>query len=395
MTPRDGSDAGLDATRQVAAAAALPMIRPAPRLAGLIDAIAAIERSGVYSNYGPVNSRFEQAVAARLFAGRSGALTACNATLALMLALKRATLGQDRRRRFALMPSFSFAATAQAALWAGLTPLLCDIAVDDWLACPDREAELLARHGDEVAVLLACTTFGNPVDLPRYRALADRYGFRIVVDAAAALGSVDADGVNFGAGAPEPAVFSMHATKAFATSEGGLICSSDPALLADLRAMGNFGFTEPRSAGLPGLNAKMDELTAALALAKLAEFPSVAARRQRAELRYRALLPDFSFQRMACASYAPIFASVLLPRELAPRRSAVRSAMLEEGVQTGAYFDPHMARQPYLADASLAGPLPVTDDLSARIVNLPMSDSISDADVSRASDALRRACRSV
>jgi dTDP-4-amino-4,6-dideoxygalactose transaminase len=54
-----------------------------------------------------------------------------------------------------------------------------------------------------------------------------------------------------------------------------------------------------------------------------------------------------------------------------------------------------MARQPYLADASLAGPLPVTDDLSARIVNLPMSDSISDADVSRASDALRRACRSV
>jgi dTDP-4-amino-4,6-dideoxygalactose transaminase len=69
--------------------------------------------------------------------------------------------------------------------------------------------------------------------------------------------------------------------------------------------------------------------------------------------------------------------------------------MLEEGVQTGAYFDPHMARQPYLADASLAGPLPVTDDLSARIVNLPMSDTISDADVSRASDALRRACRGV
>ena len=189
-------------------------------------------------------------------------------------------------------------------------------------------------------MLLACTTFGNPVDLPRYRALADAHGCKVVVDAAAALGSVDADGVNFGAGAAEPVVFSMHVTKAFATSEGGLTCSSEAALLADLRAMGNFGFDAPRSAGLPGLNAKMDELTAALALAKLAEFPSVAAHRQRAERRYRELLPEFGFQRMACASYAPIFASVCC--RATSRRAGTRSAppMLAEGVHTGTYFDP-------------------------------------------------------
>lgn len=379
------------------AAQILPMIRPEPaRIASLLHEIDAIEQAGIYSNYGPVNRRFEDALVTRLFGGAGGALTSCNATIALMLALKQATARQaDKpgpRRRFALMPSFGFAATAQAALWAGLSPLFCDIAPDTWLACPDSEARLLARHGDEVAVLLACTTFGNAADLDRYRALASRHGCAVVVDAAAALGSTDAAGRQFGAGAPEPIVFSMHATKAFATLEGGVIYSADHARLSELRAMGNFGFVEPRSASLPGLNAKLNEVTAAMALAKLDDFPGIVSHRLSAEAAYRALLPEFEFQRMTCARYAPVFASILLPREMAPRRAAIRAEMAAQGVQTGAYFDPHMARQPYLRDSGVAGDLPVSDDVAARMVNLPMSDRLTHDDVLRVADSLRDAC---
>lgn len=361
-------------------------------MAGLLDAFAEIEASGIYSNFGPVNTRFEQALTRELFGGAGGAVTSCNATVALMLAIKQAAAGQDGRRRHALMPSFTFAATAQAALWAGLSPLLCDIRPDTWLACPDGERALLERHGAEVAVIVACTTFGNLIDLDRYRAMAARHGCALVVDAAAALGTADADGRQFGAGSPEPVVFSMHATKAFATAEGGVTHCADPARLAALRAMGNFGFEAPRSASLPGLNAKLPEVTAAMATAKLAEFPRVVAHRLAAEQAYRAALPDFAFQTMTCPTYAPVFASVLLPRALAPRREAIRADMLARGVRTGAYFDPHVARQPYLAAHSLSGPLPVADDAAARIVNLPMSDALTDADVARVCQALRSAC---
>ncbi|MBV9758884.1 MAG: DegT/DnrJ/EryC1/StrS family aminotransferase, partial [Alphaproteobacteria bacterium] len=69
----------------------IPLIRPnPPRLSRLGEALAAIEASGLFSNYGPVNTRFEQAMAASVFGGVGGCVTACNATVALMLAIRHA-----------------------------------------------------------------------------------------------------------------------------------------------------------------------------------------------------------------------------------------------------------------------------------------------------------------
>ncbi len=200
-----------------------------------------------------------------MFRAEHRCVTVANATLGLMLAIKRA-VGWNPRARYALMPSFTFAAGAQAALWCGLTPLFCDIDAETWLPSAAAEDELLAKYGGEIAVMVPNATFGNCLDLERYHAISASRGIPLVVDAAAALGSLDAEGEPFGIGGTHPLVFSMHATKAFATAEGGLVYCADRQVIADIRAMGNFGFGEPRAATMPGLNSKMSEVCALLGL---------------------------------------------------------------------------------------------------------------------------------
>ncbi len=195
----------------------LPLITPhPPRLSEMTDALQAIEASGLYSNNGPVLRAFEADATKRLFGGRGACLAVANATLGLMISLRDA-VSDGPAGRFALMPALTFAATAQAAWWAGLTPLVCDIDADDWSAAADEEERLLERHGAQIAAVVPYATFGYGIDLDRYRWLSKRFGVAVVVDAAASLGTTDASGVGFGAGAPFPVVFSMHATNPFAT----------------------------------------------------------------------------------------------------------------------------------------------------------------------------------
>jgi dTDP-4-amino-4,6-dideoxygalactose transaminase len=370
----------------------IPFLQPAPaRLSELSDELAAIEASRIFSNFGPVNTRFESALIADMFDGDGHCVTMCNATIGLMLVLRQAIEGMPSSRRYALMPSFTFAATGHAALAVGLTPLLSDIDPETWLACPDSEARLLERYGEQVAVIVGCTTFGNPIDLARYRALAATCGAALVIDAAAALGSTDFDDQQFGYGSPEPIVFSMHATKPFATLEGCVIYSSDAERIVELRAMANFGFEKPRTASIPGLNAKLSEVTALMALEKLKAFPAIVANRYARECEYRALLPDFGWQRMRSLRNAPTFAAALAPRGLARARDDIRQTMLCEGVQTAAYFDPHLARQPYFSALCVADDLPISDDVARRMISLPMFDALTTVQVKRVADVLRQA----
>jgi dTDP-4-amino-4,6-dideoxygalactose transaminase len=102
----------------------IPFLRPQPpKLSALMEELIAIERSGIFTNFGPVNARFENAFVLDFFNGQGGCVTINNATIGLMLAMAEAVGGRVTGRRYALMPSFTFAATAQAAMWVGLTPL--------------------------------------------------------------------------------------------------------------------------------------------------------------------------------------------------------------------------------------------------------------------------------
>lgn len=367
----------------------LPLIAPRPpRLSQMSEALAALEASGRYSNNGPHLRRFEAVLVARLFAGEGAALGVANATLGLILALADG-VGRAAPGRLALMPAFTFAATAQAAIWAGLTPLLCDIDPEDWTALEAEEDRLLAQHGDRIAAVVPYAAFGTAIDLDRYAWLQRRRGLTVVVDAAASLGTIDADGRGFGTGFPGAVVYSMHATKTFATGEGGVVYSADPARVARLRAMAGFGFEAGRSATLLGLNAKLSELAALLALAKLDEIDAVADHRAALDARYRLHLADMPMQRPRGRRQAVQFASVLLPDHLLHRREAIIAALAARGVGAAHYFSPHLAEQPYFQASCTYGPLPASDAVAARVLSLPITDAMSLADVDHVCAMLR------
>jgi dTDP-4-amino-4,6-dideoxygalactose transaminase len=373
---------------------ALPLTAPnPPRLSDMGDDLRRIEASGIFSNNGPELRAFEAEATAQLFDGRGACLAVANATLGLMIALKDAAGTAVRPGRFALMPALTFAATAQAAHWAGLTPLVCDVDPDDWGMAAREEERLLTRHGERIAVLLPYATFGNAIDLERYAWLQRRHGVGVVVDAAASLGTRGAQGGGFGAGAPFACVFSMHATKPFAVAEGGLIHSGDAALIGRLRAMAGFGFEQGRSATLPGLNAKLPEVIAVMARAKLVGFDAVCDQRAAIESAYRDTLSGVDLQVVSGTRRASQFMAVALPPRLAPRRDAIAAALSAQGIGSGRYFSPHLGEQPWVQSVATIEATPVADGLAARLLSLPVTDAMSAADAVHVARTLADICR--
>lgn len=364
----------------------LPFLRPnPPRLSTLVDGLRAIEESGRFTNFGPVNTALEAEFDA-LFGTQGGCLTVCNATIGLMLALREAA-GRRPGARYVLLPSFTFAATGQAAMWAGLTPVFCDIDPSTWLPCPRDEDRLIGELGDGLAVVLPYATFGNGLPLGRYEAM-ERAGLPVVIDAAASLGAIDDRGRPFGAAAPFPVVFSMHATKSFSVGEAGLIHCGNPLVIARLRSLTNYAFEGSRSAQALGLNAKLSEVMALLALTRLREFEPICAKRNALASSYRQLLTGWQCQAVVGRRAAYCFMAVSLPDDLAPARDEVLRQLEREGVEAGKYFSPHLAQQPLFAPSAAESRLPVTDALSSRIIALPLWDGMQTADVRRVCEAL-------
>jgi dTDP-4-amino-4,6-dideoxygalactose transaminase len=369
----------------------LPLIAPRPpRLSEMSDELRALEASGYFSNGGPIVRDFERKAIAQLFGGEGLALAVSNATLGLLLAIKEARIG--RPGRYALVPAFTFAATAHAAIWAGLTPILVDSDPLDWSLSRSALEEALARHGEEIAVVVPYDTFGCGIDLDYYQALSERHYVGVVIDAAASLGSLDAAGRGFGTGSRFTCVFSMHATKTFATAEGGLIYSADPDRIQVLRRMQNFGFGAPRTATQEGINAKLPELLGLMARAKLGEIDTVAEHRAALDRVYREQLGDtVTFQRSYATRQVAQFMPMLLPA--GTDRAAVMAHLTEQGIGSGHYFSPHVGEQPYFRQACITGTTPVADDLSKRMLSLPVTDAMDAKDVATICDALQAALR--
>jgi dTDP-4-amino-4,6-dideoxygalactose transaminase len=370
----------------------IPLIaaRP-PRLSQMTDAIAAIEASGIHSNGGPVVRRFESAIVERLYQGQGDCLAVPSATIGLMLAIRHAR--RHHPGDLALMPSFTFAATAHAAIWAGLTPVLIDSDPGDWAASAAAETAALDRYGERIAVIVPYDTFGTGIDLARYARISAETGAQIVVDAAASLGNRDSAGMGFGGNARFATVFSMHATKPFATAEGGLIYSADPRQMAEMRSMSNYGFGTARAALQPGMNAKLPEILGLLALARLDTIDAIAAHRLALAERYRERLGELvTLQTLHNPHAIPQFMPVLLPEAMAAQRSALMADLAEQGIGSGHYFSPHLAQQPYFQQSCIAEPTPVADAIGARMLSLPVSDEMTLEHVDRIATALHMAC---
>lgn len=365
----------------------IPFLRP--RLAPareLLPHLEELDRTRIYSNYGPLNTRFERRILDEYFGGAGGVTTVANATLGLMLSLAEV---KRPGARYAVMPSFTFAATAQAALWCGLEPYFVDIRPDDWCMDEEQLADKLRELGDAVAAIVPYSCFGNPLDLSGFEHL-HRSGVPVVLDAASSFGSAR-DGCQLGQGFPGMVVFSFHATKPFPIGEGGLVYSADAAAIARLRRAGNFGFGSSREAELPGLNAKLSEYGAAVGLATLDTFARRLAWRRELCRAYvsafegRGLLErGWQLQRLH-GDVAFQFMPALCPPDLS--NQDVVGHLERQDIEIRTYFWPPCHEQPVFR-AAPRGRLPVTDAVSRRVVSLPLWEEMTFETVYRVVEAL-------
>ena len=306
--------------------------------------------------------------------------------------------GRDRRRArrdaerahatVALLPSFTFAATAQAALWAGLVPRLLDVDAHHWHLDPGQLEHELREHGDEVAVVLAVSSFGTPpppIVRRRWEAACHEAGVPLVVDSAAGFGATAVDGVPIGAqGNVE--VVSFHATKPFAIGEGGAVFTRDAALCERVELAVNFGLGADRTARLPlGLNGKMSELHAATALAVLEDFDAtLAVRRAAAEALRRAADPSLAWQ-AECERSTWQFVPVA---HLDGEARTAAEQHCDDAVETRRYYLPLHQMETFRDASVAAGGLARTEALAARVLCLPMANDLTADELAQIARAL-------
>jgi dTDP-4-amino-4,6-dideoxygalactose transaminase len=371
-----------------------PLIKPNPaKLSECAEELRVIEASGKFSNYGPTNTNFENRVIDELFASRGHAVTVCNATIGLMVALKYAVdCASERpatRGKYVIVPSFTFAATVHAIDWCGLTPLFCDIDQHSWQLDVAQVRKAVQQYKGDIAAIMTYPTFGCPLDLDPYEELNRKFGIPVVIDAAASLGSLNTDGLQFGIGSCLPIVYSLHVTKVFSTSEGGLIYSTDEEAIQTMRQMGNFGFDAHKEVQLPGLNSKLSEVSAVLCLKKLDDISGILSAKRDLVSQYKQALSSVSFQDASAGTPSHAIFPIRIHQEAGKRnRDEVAAALETRGIQTAKYFSPPLHQNAYFQKFPRLDDLKNTDMLAQEILHLPIYDDMSSADVEYIANAV-------
>jgi dTDP-4-amino-4,6-dideoxygalactose transaminase len=298
-------------------------------------------------------------------------------TLGLMAALG-GLLG-ERAGGVAPMPAFTFVATAQAALWSGLRPLVLDSDPAHWHLAPEALEAALAGAGD-ARVGIAVSAFGTPPPAAvreRWQAACRAADVPLLVDSAAAFGAVADDGTPVGRQG-DVEVVSFHATKPFAIGEGGAVFTADLELHERIEREVNFGFRPDHSvAGRRGLNAKMSELHAATALAVLDEFDAILERRRAAASELRGRIGAGPAWQRECERSTWQFAPVLFADEEGRTEALGRC---RDKVETRVYYPPLPGLVPDQVEVPEGG-APVAESLYRRLLCLPMANDLDPAEV--------------
>ena len=353
-----------------------------PQLPPVSEIAAYYERSEEarwFTNRGPCHELLTDRLERRL-GGGVHCVPVGNATVGLMLGL-RALVGARPRRREVVLPSFTFAATVSAVLWAGLEPVFADVEERSWHLDPFALRDALAGRSDRVGAILACSTFGTPPATAQRMAwelAAREAAVPLLVDSAAGFGATAEDGLPLGRQG-DAEVFSFHATKPFAVGEGGLVTTTRQDVAERAARLANFGFEDGVVHDAPGLNAKLPEWSAATALAVLDRYDEVLADRRAAAAEILDGLAAHGYAWQAgTAGAAWQFVPVLAP---SPRvRDAALALALERGIELRTYFSVPLHRMPAFASVPVAGSLRRTEDLAARALSLPMANDQSAAE---------------
>ena len=200
-----------------------------------------------------------------------------NGTLPLITALQALRITGE-----VITTPYSFVATTHSLWWNGIKPVFVDIDPATGNIDPDK---IEAAITPKTTAIMPVHVYGKPCDTQRIQEIADKYGLKVIYDAAHAFG-VRLNGVN-AANFGEASMFSFHATKVFNTIEGGAITFRKDELVQVLNDMKNFGIRGPESVAYVGGNAKMNEFQAAMGICNLRHVDEEIQKRKAAVERYR------------------------------------------------------------------------------------------------------------
>jgi dTDP-4-amino-4,6-dideoxygalactose transaminase len=362
----------------------LPLVRPAvPDPDAVAEEVRGILTDRVLTN-GPRVRQLERRAAEYLGVDHCVAVSSC--TSGLMLVLRAADLSGD-----VVVPSFTFAATAHAVSWNGLRPVFADI--DPATLTLSAQAAAKAT-GVRTSAILATHVYGTPCDIEGLATVARANGIRLFFDAAHAFGSRHGDAPVGGFGDAE--VFSLSPTKVLVAGEGGIIATNDDLLAERCRIGRDYGNPGNYDCIFVGLNARMSELHAALALHSLVGLEERIERRNQLATLYReglSEIPGIGFPEVPegdRSTYKDFTVLVDLER-FGLDADGLARALTAEGIETRRYFAPPVHKM--RAYRHLNGTnvhLPVTERASSAVLALPIWSDLTEPQLTRVTEAVSR-----
>lgn len=354
-----------------------------------LDAVREVFESGWLSGAGPSCLAFEKDFAA--VAGVDNVLSTSNCGSALHLA--QLALGV-RPGDEVIVGDYTFPATGHSVMWAGAKPVFVDVRPDTWSIDP---AQIEASITPRTVGIIAVDPFGQPADYDEINAIAKKHGLWVIEDAACATGATY-KGRNVGSLADMTA-YSFHGRKGITSGEGGALASARPELIDHARKLHTYGIAPAISregaVDLPipsfdelGYNYRMSDVQAAIMRVQVRRLPELLASRQRAADGYLAQLGDLEQITLPTALDDRTHPWQSYVITVAPEldRGAVAMALRAEGV--GCNFGTYASHlQPLYGEQAS---LPVSADIFARHIAIPMHANLTEADVSYVSETLRR-----
>lgn len=300
-----------------------------------------------------------------------------NGTLALLTALQSLRVTGE-----VITTPYSFVASSHALTWNGMKPVFVDI---DSRTLNLDPAKIEAAITPQTTAILPVHCYGNPCAVDEIQSIADRYNLKVIYDAAHAFAVQDSGGSILRHG--DLSVVSFHATKVYNTFEGGAIICPDEKTKQRLDHLKNFGFLDEVTVLMPGINGKLNEVSAAFGLLQLQHIDRALAERKRVDTLYRqalALVPGIhclerSSQTRDNYAYFPI----LVEDDFPLSRDELYEHLRSHAIMVRRYFYPLISDFPMYEALPSASPtnLPVARTVAERVLCLPIYPDLSNSEV--------------
>lgn len=359
----------------------LPVSRPLlPSVDRILAHLAHVDGARRYANYGDLHNRFQARLTAD-FSIDARAVLAASGTAALAGAILAVAGRATRRRPVCLVPAHTFIGTLSAIEMCGFAPYLVDVDPLSWTldarACADHP--MISRAGLVVPV----AAYGREVEQQPWIAFTQATGVPVAIDGAAAFEAMVARPDRLIG--PIPVAVSFHATKSFGVGEGGAVFCSDGSIAASIQQCLNFGYTLERVSRRPAINGKMSEYHAAVGLAELDGWTGKLDRYGRAAQLYRAAAERHGLRIHLAPSLASCYA--LVEACSAAEAARIIAALTRLRIGCRRWYGGGLHAHPYCARFGRDA-LPHTDDLTQRLIGIPMAVDLSEQEIGWVADTI-------